>query len=91
MSFVVDPPAIIRRSLSESEIRQEEREKIARFLENATEIRLPEMLRGCGFGDSRDSDGWAELCLTEKHLMKSAAGIVRAGAYKPKTPKGSDG
>jgi hypothetical protein len=73
-------PAIIERHLSESDIRQGEREAIAQYLENLTQVRLPEVLRNCGFGDDESSDGWADMQATEKQLLKSIAAAIRNGA-----------
>jgi hypothetical protein len=76
---IAAPPAIIQRRISESEIRHEERERAAAFLEKITQRQLPEMLRKCGFGDEGNDDGWADLSPTELHLLRVVAAKIRLG------------
>lgn len=75
-------PAITQRRLGEDEIRQEEREKIAQFLENIKEMRIPEMLRG--IWREVDKDGFQKIDGEHKQLLGGAADAIRLGRHDEK-------
>lgn len=70
-------PAIIQRKVSEGEIRQAEREQIAKWIESLKQQQLPEVFRKCGFGDEDNDEGWIDLKPTELSILSAIAKKLR--------------